>query len=126
MPGRRRRLSREEKKRFLQGPEIHITLDAQPVQEILSLFPYRLPFNREFGLVGGGFGVVLFPSGENRHTTDRATLRLDVRPDTVAEIQSVLEPREGTYRLGTFKGLVIHVKKTEITDSEGTVVGTIG
>lgn len=119
-------LAWEEKKRFLRTPEIHVTLDAQPVQEILNLLPYRLPFDREFGLVGGGVGVVFFASGENRHAIDRDTLRLDIRPETLAEIQSVLKPREGIYRLDTFKGLVVHVKKTEITDQHGRVTRTIG
>jgi suppressor of fused-like protein len=119
-------LAWEEKNRFLRKPEIHITLDAQPVDEILSLLPYRLPFNREFGLVGDGVGVVFFPGAENGHSVDGTTLRLDIRPDTLSEIQSVLKPREGTYRLNTFKGLTVSVKKTEIKDPHGNVLTTIG
>lgn len=119
-------LSWEVKKRLLRAPEIHVVLGARQVKDILDLLAHRLPFGREFGLVGGELKLVFFPSGENRHSVEGDTLRLDIRPDVLVELQSVLEPREGAYHLRTFKDLVVEVRKTHITDDMGNVVRTIG
>lgn len=119
-------LSWEEKKRLLRTPEIHVTLGARQVQDIRGLLAHRLPFGREFALIGGEFKVVFVPGGENRHAVDGSTLRVEIRPDTLTEIQSVLDPQESIYPLSTFKGMVVHVKKTHIHDQDGKVVETIG
>jgi hypothetical protein len=44
------------------------------------------------------------------------TLRLEITPDALAEIQAVLKQQEGVYSLSTFGGVVIQVKKTQIKD----------
>lgn len=119
-------LSWAERKRLLRKPEINITLGAHQVKDILMVLPYRLPFGREFGLVGGEFNVVFFPSSENRYEIEGNTLRLDITPNVLAEIQAVLKQQEGIYSLSTFRGIVLQVEKTHITDASGNVVETIG
>lgn len=120
------KLAWEEKKRLLRTPEVKLTIGAQQVSEILGLLPYRLPFGREFALAGRECAIVFAPGGGNRHSVDGTTLRLELAPDTLAELQSVLAPREGEYRLGTFTNLVVHVRKTEIRDPQGNVTQVIG
>ena len=115
-----------ERKRLLGKPEIGITFGARQVKEILGLLPYRLPFGKEFGLTGGEFTVVFLPGSKNGYEIEGNTLRLEVTPDTLAEIQAVLKQQEGIYSLSTFGGVVLRVKKTHIKDHGGKVVETIG
>lgn len=115
-----------EKKRLLRKPEIHITLGARQVKEILSLLPFRLPFEREFALVDGDCRVAFVPARENHHETEENTLRLSIRPEVLEELQSILKQKEGIYGLSTFKGVVLQVRKTHIKDGRGGVVETIG
>jgi hypothetical protein len=115
-----------ERKRLFGKPEIKITLGAHQIKDILVMLRYRLPFGREFGLVGGEFNVVFFPNGENRYEIEGNTLRLEITPNVLAELQAVLKEQEGIYRLSTFRGIVLQVKKTHIRDDGGNVVKTIG
>jgi hypothetical protein len=115
-----------ERKRFFREPEINITIGAREVKEILELLSLRLPFGKEFGLVGDEFNVAFLPGRDNRYEIEGNSLRLEITPGVLAEIQSVLKPQEGIYSLSTFRGVVIQVKKTIIKDDSGKVVETIG
>jgi suppressor of fused len=119
-------LAWNENRRLLRKPEMHIRIGARQVKEILGLLPYRLPFGREFGLVGGECEVIFVPAGDNGYSMEGNSLRLAIRPDVLTEIQSVLEQKEGSYGLSTFNGVVLHVKKTQIKDESGNVIETIG
>lgn len=119
-------LSWEEKPRLLRKPEVKVTLGARQVREVLGLLPYRLPFGKEFTLAGGESKVVLLPASENGYQVDGATLRLQLRPDVVDEIQGMLRAQEGIYGSKRFPGLMLQVKKTFIKDDSGNVAETIG
>ena len=115
-----------ERKSFLREPGIDITLGARQVKEIIVLLKHRLPFGREFGLIGGEFEVTFLHGVENRYEIAGNSLRLEITPDTLTEIQAVLKPQEGIYSLSAFRGLVLQVRKTHIKDYSGKVVETIG
>ncbi len=115
-----------ERKNFLREPEIDITFGARLVKEIIGLLSHRLPFGKEFGLIGDEFEVTFLHGVENRYQIAGNSLRLEVTPDTLAEIQAVLKQQEGIYSLSTFSGVVLQVKKTHIKDHSGKIVETIG
>jgi len=119
-------LAWEETKRLLRKPEITVTLGARAVKEILGLLPYRLPFGKEFGLIGSEFRVAFSAGSENRYETEGNALRLEITPDVLAELRAVLKQQEGVYSLSTFSGVVLRVKKTHVKDNSGNVVETIG
>ena len=115
-----------ERKSVLRERGIDITLGARSVKEILVLLKHRLPFGREFGLIGGEFEVTFLHGVENRYEIAGNSLRLEITPDTLTEIQAVLKPQEGIYSLSNFRGVVLQVRKTHIKDHNGKVVETIG
>ena len=119
-------LAWRENKRLLRKPEMQISLGARQVKEILGLLPYRLPFGKEFSLIGGECKVVFASGANNKYSIDGNTLRLEIQTNVLDELQSVLKQREGIYGLRAFNGIVLHVKKTHIKDHSGTVVETIG
>jgi hypothetical protein len=119
-------LAWEEKKRLLRTPEVQLTIGAQQVNEMLGLLPYRLPFGKDFTMAGRECAIVFASGDGNRHAVDGTTLRLELAPDTLTELLSILVPREGEYRPGSFPGLVFQVRKTEIRDPEGNVIQVIG
>jgi len=119
-------LAWSENRRLLRKPELQIALGARQVKEVLGLLPYRLPFGKEFALIGGDAKVVFAPATQNSYSMEENRLRLQIQPEVLAEIQSTLAQKEGRYSLSTFKGVVLQVKKTLVKDSNDNVVETIG
>lgn len=100
-----------EKKHPLRKPELHITLSARQIREILALLPYRLPFGLKFGLVGNEFKITIGAGDKNRYEMDGNTLHLEIQPNVLDELLSSLKPQEGIYSLRGFKGVILRVKE---------------
>lgn len=116
----------KETKRLLRTPEMCVSLGAGQVEELTRLLPARLPFGKDFSLVDGEVGVTFGQGAENRFVVTDRRLRIEMRASVVSELQSVLRPVAGEYRLKQFGQLVLNVRKTHIKDAQGNVVRTIG
>lgn len=97
-----------------------LTVGADEVPLLRRLLPGRLSFGRSLKLTGPKHGVVLLPAPRFA-----ATLHvLCLSNADVADLLEVLEPKQGTYRVG--EGLSVKVVRTKITDDAGRVVRTVG
>ncbi|MCA8274989.1 suppressor of fused domain protein [Burkholderia sp. AU30280] len=116
----------ETRKRLLRAPVIEITVGARQVDELVTLLPLRLPFDRPFGLVGHD-GAVRFVRGDANGVTDEdGTLTLRLTDATVQALARTLQPRAGEYALDGLDGVRWRVEKTVIRDAQGNAVQTIG
>jgi len=116
----------ETRKRLLRAPVIEITVGARQVDELVTLLPLRLPFDRPFRLVGHN-GAVRFVHGDANDVTDEdGTLTLRLTDATVQALARTLQPRAGEYAVDGLDGVRWRVEKTVIRDAQGNAVQTIG
>ena len=119
-------LSWKEERRLLRPSLIQITRGARQVVELVSLLPYRIPYQRPFELVGQECQVAVNPSETNGYRSELNNLKLDMSAQSAAELAASLQPKEGLYEFPSFPTLRIQVKKSCIKDQAGNVVNTIG
>lgn len=105
---------------------IQITMGALQVVELVSILPYRIPYQRPLHMVGQKCQLAIMPSEANGYRTDGDNLILNLSPRSATELGTVLVPQEGLYEFPSFPELRIQVKKTHIKDKDGKVVQTIG
>ncbi|WP_423371702.1 suppressor of fused domain protein [Burkholderia sp. LMG 32019] len=116
----------ETRKRLLRASVIDITVGARQVDELVTLLPLRLPFDRPFRLVGHD-GAVRFVHGDANGVTDEdGTLTLRLTDATVQALARTLQPRAGEYAVDGLDGVRWRVEKTVIRDAQGNPVQTIG
>lgn len=119
-------LSWEQQARRWRKPLTTVVLGARQVGELMALLPLRLPFDKPFALIGAEVQVRFERGRRNAAEADGADLRLSLTEATLRELIATLQAREGHYRLRSFDTLSFLVRKTQIKDSEGRVVQTIG
>ena len=118
-------LAWDQRKRLLRRPVTELTLGANQVAELTGLLPLRLPFERPLLLRGNGVQAVLRPANASRIEVDN-DLILHLGPATVHEIVATVRPRAGVYPLRSMPELAFRVVPTNIRDSDGRIVQTIG
>ncbi|CAB3767024.1 aminotransferase [Burkholderia sp. MSh2] len=116
----------ETRKRLLRAPVVEITVGARQVDELVTLLPLRLPFDRPLRLVGHD-GAVRFVRGDaNGVTEEDGALTLRLADATVHALAGTLKPRAGEYAVDGLDGVRWRVEKTVIRDAQGNAVQTIG
>jgi len=116
----------DEKLRFLRKPLIDIALGARQLQQLVDLLPLRLPFGNTLTIAGPTWKLHLEPGRRNRVRFSDGALHLRVNLSTVAELATLLLPRQGVYRLPSFQHIAWDVKQTWIRNAQGELVGVIG
>ena len=103
-----------------------LTLGALQIPELLTLLPLRLPFGRDFELIGHEI-TVWFANSERCSVaeTDEG-VGIYLNKEALEELCEILKIKAGEYILNNFKGLIFEVEKTLIRDSSGNVVETLG
>ena len=96
------------------------------VVELVSLLPFRIPYQRSFELIGQQCQIAINPSETNGYQLNGENLSLNLSLQSANEVAASLLPREKVYEFRSFPELRIQVKKTFIKDQAGNVVNTIG
>lgn len=103
-----------------------LTFGAHSIRRILAVLTARRPFNRGLYVQGDDDAIAFTPA--NEFTTDLvehvATVALP--PGAAEQLAATVQPVAGDYRVPSLPGLVIRVKRSDITDGHGNVVNTIG
>jgi len=116
----------------LASDSIEVTIGALETADLLKTLPYRIPFGREYGILGEPSGALFAPenwegaktahSDENREEEGLELISLtqsDV--DTIVE---TLQPVRGEYRINP--QLLIRVVPSVILDAEDNPIQEIG
>lgn len=112
--------------RLPSGTVHTLILGALQVPELLTLLPLRLPFGRDFSLVGHEM-TVWFAFSERcsvAETDDGIGIYLN--NEALNELGVTLKAEAGHYTLENFKGLVFEVEQTQLRDNAGNILETIG
>lgn len=115
-----------EQQRWLRSALADVTLGARQIQQLVELLPLRLPFGRPFVLSGPAWQLSFELAGRNSWTIERRVLRLKVSRAAVQEFATLLQPRQGVYKLPSFQHIRWDVKKTTIRNAEGEIIDVIG
>ncbi len=112
---------------YLQQEEgVTLQVGAIAVEDLVALLEGRIPFDRDFSLMGRGTIVSFRPAETAGFGIDTMELAIDTTPDLAREIVEVVKPARGVYRFSTFPQLVIEILPTEIKDQEGQVTHVVG
>lgn len=103
-----------------------LTFGAHSIRRILSVLAARLPFDRVLYVQGTDDAVAFVPADEFSTETAERVATVTLPPATVRELVTTVEPVAGRYQVPSAPGLVITVERSDITDSHGNVVDTIG
>ncbi len=105
---------------------VELVVGATAVASLLRMARGRIPYGREFELLGPTKAVLFRPASSAAWSGEAEELVVDVSPALAQELRATLEPRRGLYASATLPGFRIRVKPTEIRDREGRVVRVIG
>jgi suppressor of fused len=108
-------------KRFWREPLASIRLGARQIEQLIALLPLRLKFERPFSLSGPGW-----TARRNSWRIERGLVCLCVTKATVEEIATLLQVRQGVYKLPSFPNILWDVKQTTIRNAEGEIVDIVG
>lgn len=119
-------LELKQTKSLLGNTNYTLILGARQINELIQIIPYRIPFDREFGLVGQNLKVWLSLSGKNAVESFEGSFKVLLVEKAFREIVETLIGVSGTYKIPSFPNLVIEVKKTYIKNHNGDITETIG
>lgn len=103
---------------------VEITLGARIVAELLGSLQGRLPFGREFALIGNEDGITFQPGEETSWRLGEEENVLRLTPADLEQVVATLEPRRG--RVEVPAKVVWVIEPTEMKDPDGNVVEVIG
>lgn len=119
-------LAWNEKKSLFKKTTITITIGAKDAPLIAQIVNGRIPNNKDLQLFGQNLSILFSPAEQPKVETKANQAILYLNQDCVNELLEVLVPKVGEYTLNRFKGIVFNIVKSEIKDSEGNVVETLG
>jgi suppressor of fused len=120
------KISAQRKKPLFGSEKLAVYLGAQHINELLAIMPLRLKYEREYRLIGDNFIVRFKPGKQYIAIDEKAELHVTLTAEMVDELVQCLKPIAGSYKLNSAKGLVFEVSVSEIRDSEGNTIETIG
>jgi suppressor of fused len=110
----------------LPAPVVEITVGAWQLSVLVTLLPLRLPFDRQFRLVGDDYALRFLRGDVNNVVEDDRTLTLQLNDSTVRAFARLPQPRAGEYEVDGLDGVRWRVEQTVIRDAKGNPVRTIG
>lgn len=114
------------KNRLLSKTPAVLTMGAKQAGTVAKLLRGRLLKGKELTLTSQTLQVVLEAAQGTGYKEGEKYVRIALSEAAVQELSTTLRPVEGEFKLSTFKGLIVQVRKTYIKDQEGNVVDTIG
>ncbi|RAU94340.1 suppressor of fused domain protein [Paenibacillus sp. YN15] len=114
------------KNRLLSKAPAVLTMGAKQAGTVAKLLRGRLLKDKELTLTSQNLQVVLGAARDTGYKEGEKYVRIGLSEAAVQELSVMLRPVEGEFKLSTFKGLMVRVRKTYIKDQEGNVVDTIG
>ncbi len=103
-----------------------LALGAAQVPGLLQLLQARLPFGRNLELTSAERSWLFAPGDVDEVRLDGDTARCTLTPATLQSLLSTLQPQRGRYRFGDDPPMQVDVRPTEMRDSEGNYLRTIG
>lgn len=113
-------------RRFLRKPDIHIALGARQIEQLAELLPLRLPFKRPLTLAGPRWKLHFEPARRNSSRFTQDALHIGANDSGVQELATLLQAKQGVYKLPSFQHILWDVKQTWIRNAEGELVSVIG
>lgn len=114
------------RKKLLRKPVAGITLGARQIAQLAELLPLRLPFGRPLTLSGPRWKLHFVLDKRNGWRIEGNVLTLSVTAKSVAELATLLHPRQGVYKLPSFQHILWNVRQTTIRGADGGIVEIIG
>jgi suppressor of fused-like protein len=114
------------RKKLLRKPVAEITLGARQIAQLAELLPLRLPFGRPLTMAGPRWKLHFVLAKRNAWRVDGGVLTLSVNAKSVAELTTLLHPRQGVYKLPSFQHILWNVRPTTIRSADGGIVEIIG
>jgi hypothetical protein len=112
---------------LLRTRRLVITLGANAIRDFKAVLPARLAHKRPLEVVAKGARILFSAAGRcSWQESDEGAISIQLTPTLAQELADLLVPKAGTYRLRKFPRFVIRVIKSEIKNSAGEVVETIG
>jgi hypothetical protein len=111
---------------WVAGEAATVTLGAVPVRALVRLLPHRLPYGRDFAVVGSSQHIRFEPAETPFWRTTPEELVIGLSSSAVAELSASLEAKRGTYRWTFLPNFELVVLPSEIKDKDGNAVETIG
>lgn len=105
---------------------VHLQIGAIAIEDLISLLDGRIPFERDFSLMGRGTIVSFRPAETAGFGVDTLELAIDTTNELAREIMQTVKPTRGVYRFNQLPNLTIEVLPTEIKDQDGKVTSTVG
>lgn len=105
---------------------VHLQIGAIAIEDLIALLDGRIPFDRDFSLMGRGTIVSFRPAETAGFGVDAMELAIDTTPELAREIMQTVKPQRGVYRFNQLPNLKIEVLPTEIKDQEGAVTSVVG
>jgi hypothetical protein len=100
---------------------------AHATERIARVLAARLPYGRGLVIDAPDSGVLLRP-GERVTVTEpcEGCVEIEIPPDVLTELTTVLRPAAGTHPLRTAPSLIVEIVRSQIRDQDGNVVEEIG
>jgi suppressor of fused-like protein len=116
----------EAHRRFLRKPEISIVLGARQIGQLIELLPLRLPFKRPLTVSGPAWKLHFEPARRNAAKLSRGALHICVNDSGARELATLLQAKQGVYKLPSLQNVLWDIKQTWIRNAEGELVDVIG
>lgn len=105
---------------------VALEIGAIAVEDLVALVEGRIPYGREFSLMGRGAVVTFRPAEVAGWSVDTTELTIDVTPELARQIATEVQAVRGTYHFGALPSLTLQIVPTEIKDQRDNVTETIG
>ena len=111
-----------------QRPRLRVTIGALQWPEVLALLERRIPFDRQFLVIGPRHRLVFVRGEVDRHSTEGAVAKLEIRRETVQALRASVPPLKGTYVVDVLSDglLEVEILASHIRSSDGRIVDTVG
>ena len=108
------------------GRAVRVTLGARAVETLLPKLRSRLAHGRRHALIGAKRSVNFVADDKAGWEADESALTVSLTPSLLQAMRDTLKPLRGEYRWPELKNFTLEVVPSEITDSTGKVIATVG